>query len=127
MKNDYSVTIKESSKELTAREKLKVTDIQICLPIDQKIDEHNGNLIIKPTDYVLLGVHNEKSDNKDYEVFVVIDINGDMYSTSSKSFKESFMQIFEIMREEKEEYEICCFKVESKNYKGKSFIKCSIV
>lgn len=127
MRKDYNVTITDASRELTAREKLKFTDVQNCLSIDTLIDENGGYLLIKPVDYVALDIHNEHADNSDYSKFVVIDTDGNMYSTGSTAFIESFIQITEAMADSGEtDYEIKCYKVKSKNYNG-SFIKCTIV
>lgn len=127
MRNDYIVKITDSSRELTAREKLKFADIQACISLDSIIEENGGKIVFKPTDYVCLDIHNEHSENVDYTKFIVISSDGNMYATGSQSFKDSFIQIMEVMEDSGEEdFEIECYKVKSKNYNG-SFIKCSIV
>lgn len=127
MRNDYIVKITESSRELTAREKIKFSDTQACTSLDSLIDENGGKFVFKPTDYVCLSIHNEHSENVDYTKFIVISSDGNMYATGSQSFKDSFIQIMEVMEDSGEkDFEIECYKVKSKNYNG-SFIKCSIV
>lgn len=127
MKNDYIVKITDSSRELTAREKLKFADTQACISLDAQIDENGGKFVFKPVDYVSLDIHNDHSENVDYTKFIVIASDGNMYATGSQSFKDSFIQIMEVMKESGEtDFEIECYKVKSKNYNG-SFIKCSIV
>lgn len=127
MRNDYIVTITDSSRELTAREKLKFADTQECISLDSVIDENGGTIVIKPVDYVCLDIHNEHSDNVDYSKLIVITEDNKMYATGSQAFKDSFIQITETMKDYNETgYEIKCYKVKSKNYNG-SFIKCSIV
>ena len=44
------------------------------------------------------------------------------YLTSSQSFVSAFLDIWEEMANESEEYEIEIYKLPSKNYKGKSFL-----
>lgn len=127
MRSDYIVKITDSSREFTAREKLKFSDTQACISLDALIDENGGKAVIKPVDYVCLDIHNEYSENVDYTKFVVIAEDGNMYVTGSQSFEDSFMQIMEVMKDSGEtDFEIECYKVRSKNYNG-SFIKCSIV
>lgn len=127
MRNDYIVKIKDASRELTAREKLKFTDIQACISLDTMIDENGGKVVFKPVDYLWLDIHNENSENVDYTKFIVIASDGNMYATGSQSFVDSFIQIMEVMKESGEtDFEVECYKVKSKNYNG-SFIKCSIV
>lgn len=127
MKNDYIVKIADSSRELTAREKLKFSDTQACISLDALIDENGGKVVLKPVDYVGLQIHNDHAENVDYTKFIVIASDGNMYSTGSQSFKDSFIQIMEVMEDSGEtDFEIECYKVKSKNYNG-SFIKCSIV
>lgn len=127
MRNDYIVKITDSSRELTAREKLKFADTQSCISLDSMIDENGGKIVFKPTGYVCLDIHNEHAENVDYTKFIVISSDGNMYATGSQSFKDSFIQIMEVMEDSGEEdFEVECYKVKSKNYNG-AFIKCSIV
>lgn len=121
----YSVKIVESSKELTAKEKLKFKDTSNAIRIDEATQD--SKLVIAPDYYVVLDVHNEKSDNKDYKNYIIVDKQGNKFVTGSESFWTSFRDIFVEMSGEDEEYEIEIYRLESKNYKGKSFITCSIV
>lgn len=127
MKNDYIAKIIDSSRELTAREKLKFADTQACISLDNLIDENGGKVVLKPVDYVTIDIHNEHAENADYTKFIVIASDGNMYATGSQSFEDSFIQIMTAMNDAGEtDFEIECYKVKSKNYNG-SFIKCSIV
>lgn len=121
----YNVTISSSSRELSARERIAIKDFSNAIPLDEATKD--GKLVINPVDYAVLDVHNEKSDNKDYKKFVVIDAAGTKYVTGSENFFDSFMEIMEEMSGEDEEFSIEVYQMESKNYKGKSFITCSIL
>lgn len=121
----FSVKIFETSKELTAKEKIKLKDTSNAIRIDEVTQD--GKLVISPDFYVVLDVHNEKSDNVDYKNYIVVDKKGNKYVTGSESFFTSFRDIYEDMQGEDEEYEIEIYRLESKNYKGKTFITCSIV
>lgn len=119
----YQVSIREASKELTARERIKFKDVSNAEPLD-KVVVYGEVLSIQPESYAILDVHNEKSDNKDYTKYVIEDANGVLYTTGSESFFNTFMNIHEEM--EGEPYTLDIFKRESKNYSGKQFLTCSI-
>lgn len=120
----YSVSVVESSKELTAKEKVMLKDVSNAIKLDEATQ--NGKVIIKPVAYVVLSIHNEKSDNKDYENYLIIDENNDKYVTGSASFWNSFCDIWSDMIGEDEEWMLECYRLPSKNYKGKDFLTCSI-
>lgn len=122
----YNVELVESSKELTARERVKIKKIDAAIPIDSVVDVDKP-LVIAPDSYAVLDVHNEKSDNKDYRKYVIVDKTGNLYTTGSGSLWTSFREIFDEMAVEPDEYEIEIYKKESKNYKGKHFLTCTIL
>ena len=126
--SDYNVTVKECSKELTNRERIKIKDVSNAVKLDDVV---NGDspFIIEPAYYAVLSVHNEKSDNKDYEVYILVDTSGTKFVTGSASFINSFTDIWNEMADDEsdEPWQIEVYKKDSKNYKGKQFITCSIV
>lgn len=122
----YSVKITASSVELSAKEKIMAKDTSDAISIDEATQENP--LEIAFAYYVVLDIHNEKSDNKDYQKIVVFDRYGQKYVTGSKSFYESLQNIVEEMNDAGEtEYGIKCIRKDSKNYKGKQFITCSVI
>lgn len=126
MQKDYEVKIKSTSKELTARERVMLKDTRNAIKLDEAVGE--TPLVISPDYYAILDVHNEKSkEDKDFENYVVVDTDGNKYVTGSTSFFEAFTEIVEEMDGTGEEYQIEIYKLDSKNYKGKQFITCSIV
>lgn len=122
----YSVEIKETSRELTAKQRIAIKDTAGAIKLDTACDEAIS-IEIEPVDYAVLAIHNEKSDNVDYENYVIIDKNGDKYVTGSTSFWNSFMDIYNEMQGEEEAWSIKAYKLDSKNYKGKKFLTCSII
>ena len=129
MSKEYEVKIVESSRDLTAKEKISYRDFGNAIKMDEELTD-DSNLLIAPADYVVLDIHNEKAKgNKDYRKYIVIDTAGNKYVTGSESFYTRFIEIFETMKEDapNEEYQIECYKKPSKNYAGKSFISCSLV
>ena len=121
----YSVKIIESSKELRAKERIAVKDFSNAVQIDDATK--SGGLVIDIDFYVVCGVHNEKSDNKDYTKFVIVDKAGNKFVTGSESLFTSLREIMVEMAEEEEEYQTEIYRKDSKNYKGKQFLTCSIV
>lgn len=124
--DDYKVSIKEVSRELTARERIMLKDTSNAVKLDMAA---NGatTLIIEPAAYAVLNIHNEKSDNKDYNNYIIMATDGTKYVTGSPSFWTAFKEIWDEMENEDEAFSIVVYKMESKNYKGKQFLTCSIV
>ena len=122
----YKVTIKETSKELTARERIMLKDTTNAIKLDEAADGESP-LVITPTAYAVIVIHNEKSDNQDYDNYIITDDAGNKYVTGSESFWSAFKEIWDEMENEDEPYQIEVYKLDSKNYKGKQFITCSII
>lgn len=123
---EYKATVNESSWEMTAREKLRYTDFTDVVQIDEATQA--GDIIIDVDKWLVVQVHNEKSDTIDYKKYVIIDQEGQAYVTGSESFWRSFIEIYEVMSEEEETvYSIKVYRRESKNYKGKDFLTCRII
>ena len=111
---------------MSAREKLRYTDFTDVIQIDEATQA--GDIIIDVDKWVVVMVHNEKSDTIDYKKYVIIDKEGQVYVTGSESFWRSFIAIYEVMSDEEETvYSIKVYRRESKNYKGKDFLTCRII
>lgn len=122
--NGYSVSIKESSRELTAKQRIALKDMTNAVKLDEATQVEP--VIINVDMYAVLDIHNEKSENPDYENYIVVDKDGTKYVTGSSSFWSSFIDIFTEMEGEDEAWTLKVYRVPSKNYKGKDFITCSI-
>lgn len=126
----YSVKILDASKELSKKERVMLKDTSDAIKLDEAIQ--GEALIINPDYYVVLGVHNEKSDNVDYKNYVIVDKDGTKYVTGSEAFWSTFEDIWCEMEpepgaEDDEDWSIKCYKLDSKNYKGKQFLTCSVI
>lgn len=121
----YKTEIVESSKELTGKQKLIFKDLSNAVKLDSAAE--GQSLVITPVDYAVIKVHNEKSENPDYNNYVIVDKDGTKYVTGSPSFWDAFTDIWTAMADEDEEYQIEVYKLDSKNYKGKQFLTCSII
>lgn len=124
----YSVKIRETSKELSAKERIAIKDTSNAISIDE-VTATEGSIVIQYDFHVILDVHNEKSDNKDYTKIVVMDKGGTKYVTGSESFRTALSDIVEEMVDagEGDNITIQVYRKDSKNYKGKQFITASIV
>lgn len=127
MNANYKATIADSSRELTAKERVKFKDITDAVKLD--LATQDGEVIIKPEMFVVLDIHNEKAKgDKDYKNYVVVDADGTKYTTGSNSFWNSFMNIYaEMMASNETDWEIKAYRVPSRNYAGKDFITCAIL
>lgn len=123
---EYKAMVESASWEMTAREKLRYTDFTDVIQIDEATQA--GDIIIDVDKWLVVQVHNEKSDTIDYKKYVIIDQEGQAYVTGSESFWRSFIEIYEVMSEEEETvYSIKAYRRESKTYKGKDFLTCRII
>lgn len=127
----YKATVRECSKDLTVKEKIMLKDTTNAESLDILTQEaifNNEKVIINVDYYAIIDIHNEHSDNKDYINFIVVDKDGYKYVTGSQSFITQFKDIVDEMKEAgEEEIKIEVYRKESKNYKGKDFITCSLV
>ena len=122
----YTVKIEESSEELKGKQRIIMKDTSDALKLDEATEGGNS-IIIKVEKWAILKVHNEKADDKEYENYIIVDSEGHKFVTGSQSFWSSFINIYEEMKDEDEEWAIKVYRLPSKNYKGKEFITCSVI
>lgn len=120
----YYVNIREVSRSITAKERVKLKDTTNAISLDEVTQE--GKFVFEPDYYAILDVHNENSEDKDYIKYVIVDKAGTKLVTGSESFFTSFKDIMDEMAGCDEEFSIEAYRMPSKNYKGKEFITCSI-
>lgn len=126
MNATYKAVVEDASWAMTAREKLRYTDLTDAIQLDEATQ--SGDVIIDVDKWAVINIHNEKSDTVDYMKYVIIDKDEQVYVTGSESFWKSFVQIYEVMSDEGETtYSIKVYRRESKNYKGKDYITCRII
>lgn len=120
----YSASIKESSRELTAKERIMLKDTTSAVKLDQATQVEDIHISVDS--YAVLNIHNDKATPTDYENYIILDKNGTKYVTGSQSFWNAFMDIFTEMENESEEWSIRVYRHPSKNYSGKDFITCAV-
>ena len=121
----YSVNIREVSRTITAKERVMLKDTTNAISLDEVTQ--GAKFVFEPDYYAILDVHNDKSEDKDYIKYVIVDKAGTKLVTGSESFFTSFRSIMDEMSGCDEEFSIEAYRMPSKNYKGKEFITCSIV
>lgn len=121
----YTSKVIEASKELTAKEKVMLKEVSDAIQLDT-VSDGNG-IVIHPAFYAVVAIHNEKSDNKDYNKYVIVDEEGQKYVTGSEAFWSTFKNIMTDMIDSDEEWGLKIYKLPSKNYSGRGFITCSII
>lgn len=134
MENIYTAKIESGSRQFTKREQLQITSFDSSLSLND-VTKGGERVRFYPVDWALVSVHNPnaKPDRStgeirtDYDVFVVLTEDGEMYNTSSSVFIENFMHIYDVMNEgEPEAYEIECYRFPSSNNSG-DFLTCKII
>lgn len=122
----FTVTITEASKDLTAKERIALKDTSNAIRLDQ-VCKPDESFTFSPVLYAKIHVINPNSEDKEYDQFIFVDESGAKYMTGSTSFFDSFLNIWNEMKDEKEEWAIEVTKHPSNKYKGKYFITASIV
>lgn len=126
---DYESKVIYVSKEVSAKERIMLKDVSDCESLDSLTDDGQA-IMLNPDYYAHIEIHNEKSDNKDYTVTVVVDKDGTRYKTGSESFVRTMVDMLSDARELEasgEPWSLKVYKKPSKNHSGKGFITCSIV
>ena len=123
----FSASIRFASRDLSVEEKIKLKDTRDAISLEESSRE--GAVVVKVVGYVVLDIHNEKSEDKDYVQYLLIGANGDKYLTGSESFFNSFIDIWEELEElpmPNEGWGIKVYQRPSKNYQGRNFVTCSL-
>ena len=84
----YKANITFASKELTGKEKVMLKDLTNAISLDDATDG-NAPLVVDLDYYALIHIHNEHSENKEYDVCVIVNKAGTKYRTGSESFRTS--------------------------------------
>lgn len=129
--SNFSAAITEASRELTPRERVMFKDTQNALSMNEMAENAvkagEKAIISDVKDYVVIKVHNEKSEDVDYDNFIVIDKDGNKYVTGSTSFWNAFKAIWDELKDETEPWGIQLNLIPSKNYAGRNVLTCSLI
>lgn len=123
----YKATISYATKELEPKEKIMYKDTTNCVSLDT-VTQGTDGIVIDVDFAVVLNVHNEKSDNKDYTKYIIVDKDGTRYITGSESFWSAFENIYdELADAEIKDFQIKAYRLPSKNYAGRDFLTCALI
>lgn len=125
MAKTYNVTVTDSNRELTAREKVKVLDVSDMINLNEAIREQ-GSITFTVDLYVATHVENAKSESKEYDRYILKDTEDNWYTTGSESFATKVRDLIDICTDEDIPVEIKCFAKPSKNFAG-NFLTCSLI
>lgn len=120
MKSEYSVKITtvHGAGELSVKDEIRVKDFTSFAQVEELVKTKEE---FKPEWLVELDVHNEKSENKDYLVYVFHTEDGGMYYTSSESLAESLVDIISLrdrLNDAEAEWGVVIKEFKSKNNTG---------
>lgn len=128
--SNYTAVIRESSRELSPKEKVMFKDLGNATKAVDYVKEcraNDGRATVDFKDFVVIDIHNDAADNTDYTVFMLIDKNDNKYYTSSEPFWNAFKNIYDEMKECEEEWGIEFNLLPSKKYAGKEILTCSLI
>ncbi len=122
--SNFKTTITKSNRDLTAKERIQLKDTADAIGLNEATKD--GAFILTPVVWAKLHVSLETDvTSKEYDQIVIVDADGQKYSTGSDSFIRSFIDICEEMEGEEEEWAVKVFRLPSKNYSG-DFLTCTI-
>lgn len=132
--NGYKAVVKESVKGLTAREKIAIKALNDVTELNDLVTPEQA-IMINIDNVVTVQVHNEKSDNQDYNKYVYIDKDGAKYVSGSEPLYTTVKDILSDIEDaiadgemdETEDITIKVMKKESANYKGQMFLTAELI
>lgn len=132
--NGYKAVVKESVKGLTAREKIAIKALNDVTELNDLVTPEQA-IMINLDNVVTVQVHNEKSDNQDYNKYVYIDKDGTKYVSGSEPLYTTVKDILSDIEDaiadgemdETEDITIKVMKKESANYKGQMFLTAELI
>ena len=129
--SNYSATIAESSREFTAKERVMFKDLGNAIKLNDLADGAHATgdkaIIDNVVDFAVIAIHNEASEDVDYNNYLIIDGDGNKYYTGSTPFWNSFKSIWDEMHDSGEQWGIQLNLIPSKNYAGKTVLTCSLI
>lgn len=125
----YNVEIVASSRDFSARERIKIKDKGNAKRLEALTTD--GSIFIQIIDWAVLKIENDKSADKVYTNYILLDTDGTKYVTGSEAFWSAFKTVYDELAEEIDRensvgipFEV--YHLPSKNREGKTFLSCSL-
>lgn len=126
----YKAVVAASWKPLSVKEKIMYKETDGMNKLDEVIVP-DGSLVLSLANYITISVDNPKAENNKYNQYVVVSEDGEAFVTSSDTFDEAINSVLDEITDldanEIGEWQLKIYKRESKNYKGKYFLTCTII
>lgn len=125
---DYRTEITSSSRTFTGKERVKMKDLSLAAGIDATVTPDQP-FQLHVADWAVVHVENDRAkdgNSKAYDTLILIDNEGRKFNSGSPSLMESFLDIWEEMSGEDEDYDIIIYQRPSRNRPDKYFLTCSI-
>lgn len=122
----YSVKIIGGNGEFDVFERVMCKDLGDAIPLDEATAQEP--VVIEYAKHLILAIHNEKAEDKDYEKCVVIDPEGRKFVCGGATFRRELENIVAELSDAgvTSGFNIKIYRRASNNYKGKDFITCSL-
>lgn len=122
----YKVTIETSVKELSVLDRVKVKEAAGCHKIDDLVANNGGRYGILFANAVKLRVESDQTESPEYNRYVFIDMDGELYTTSSDNVYNKFCEIYDEIKDYEGEWSLIFTAAPSKKYAGKNYLTCTI-
>lgn len=128
MSSEYNVSIVSDSGNLSKKDLLNLKGRLHENKLEVIMRDVDTSVIITPRGYAKLHITNlnaKPGHASEFDVIVVVADEGN-FSTGSQTFAETFIDIYDAMKDETEPWAIGIDKIPSKNYTGKYFYSCHV-
>lgn len=128
MSTEYNVSIIADSGNLSKKDLLNIKGRLHENKLETIMRDVDTSVIITPRGYAKLHIVNPNAkpgQANEFDVIVVVADEGN-FSTGSATFAETFIEIYNAMKDESESWAIGIDKIPSKNYTGKYFYSCHV-
>lgn len=122
----YIVKIIGSNGEFDVFERIMCKDLGDAIPLDEATAQEP--VVIAYEKHLILAIHNDKAEDKDYEKCVVIDPEGRKFVCGGATFRRELENIVSELSDAgvTSGFNLKVYRRASNNYKGKDFITCSL-
>ncbi len=127
----YKSEVVDSSKELTAKERIQLKDLTDGTNLNELVSSA-GHVDISIDFTATVEVHNEKAEHKDYTVYVYMDKDGTKYYSGSETLANRISEIADELADDgisisDEGIILQVYGRDSKNFAGRQFLTAKLL